>query len=208
MNRKKHFWRNLAILIVVVAAIGGAVYMGLPKGDSSDQESAKEDQSKKVESGIEPEKKSPSQPGKRDTGPQETFQAPDFTLKTLDGKTVTLSENDGKPSVINIWASWCPPCKVEMPYFQKAYDKHQDQVNFLMVNLTANDSIDKAKSYLEKENYTFPVLLDETGEVAMDYQAFAIPQTYVVNEKGEIIHRITGSITQTQLDEIMKDLTS
>src|SRR5690606_25688570 len=129
----------------------------------------------------------------RDQQAAKRFQAPDFTLKTLEGEEVTLSENDGKPSIINLWASWCPPCKVEMPHIQEAYEKYGDQVHFHMVNLTSLDNKKKMKKYVKKEQFTFPILLDETGEVGEKYQAFSIPQTYVVNEKGEVIQKITGA---------------
>ncbi len=110
-----------------------------------------------------------------------------------------LAKNGGKPSFINIWASWCPPCKVEMPHIQEAYEKYGDRVNFLMVNLTETDDLDKMKDYLSTEGYTFPVLLDEKGEVADRYGVISIPVTYAVDDKGVIIHKQMGAMTRGQI---------
>lgn len=191
-------WVNILVVVVILAAIGGAVWMTMDKEDDQDQATSSDQGTKETEeqAGATREKQS-----------EEGFQAPDFTLKTLEGETVTLSKNDGKPSLINLWASWCPPCKVEMPHLQEAYEKYGDQVNFHMVNLTSLDNKDKMVKYIKDEKYTFPVLLDETGKVGEEYMAFSIPQTYIVDENGQVIEKITGAMTKEQLEEIMKDLT-
>lgn len=185
-------WRNLLIGTIIVIAIGGALWTAnAGKGDSSNQT----DSSRTEQTSVQ-----------RDEAPQEEMKAPDFTLKTLDGNTVELSKNSGKPTMINFWASWCPPCKVEMPYIQKAYEKYGDQVNFMMVNLTAMDDKAKMKQFLKEGGYNFPVLLDETGEVSEMYQAFSIPMTYIVDENGIIISRIMGAMSEGQLTEIMEKI--
>ncbi|PTX65074.1 peroxiredoxin [Melghirimyces profundicolus] len=193
----RSIWRNILVAVVIVAAVAGAVWTAADRGDQ-DQTASDSPSSGQVKQGE----------SSRDEQASEGFRAPDFTLKTLDGKTVRLSDNGGKPSIINLWASWCPPCKVEMPHIQEAYEKYGDRVNFYMVNLTSLDNKDKMKKYVEKEGFTFPVLLDETGEVGERYQAFSIPQTYVVSEKGEIIEKIAGAMSKEQLEEMMKKLTS
>lgn len=196
-------WRNILVVVVILAAIGGAVWTAMDKGDSQDQASSDDKKSTKATEDGENKQAGAT----RDQQSEEGFQAPDFTLKTLEGETVTLSKNDGKPSLVNLWASWCPPCKVEMPHLQKAYEKYGDQVNFHMVNLTSLDNKDKMVKYIKDEKYTFPVLLDETGKVGEEYMAFSIPQTYIVDENGQVIEKITGAMTKEQLEEIMKDLT-
>ncbi|MFD1426738.1 thiol-disulfide isomerase/thioredoxin [Kroppenstedtia sanguinis] len=196
-------WRDILIGIVILAAIAGAIWMGLDKDDGT-EEAVEQRQTE----GTKEEPSGETTKAAGEEQPEEGFQAPDFTLNTLDGDKVTLSKNEGKPSLINLWASWCPPCKMEMPYLQKAYEKYGDQVNFRMVNLTSLDNKDKMIDYLKEEKFTFPVLLDETGKVGQKYMAFAIPQTYIVDEKGQVIHKITRTMTEEQLEEIMKELTS
>ncbi|OYD08098.1 TlpA family protein disulfide reductase [Paludifilum halophilum] len=202
------FWRNLLIAVVILGAVAGSIWASGGQ-NASEQKASESDRStpaQESESQTNPQKgaKGPN----RDQRAAEGFQAPDFTLKTLKGDEVTLSEAGGKPTLINLWASWCPPCKVEMPHIQEAYEKYGEQVNFRMVNLTSLDDKEKMKQYVKKEKFTFPILLDESGEVGEKYQAFSIPQTYIVNEKGEVIQKITGAMTEEQLQEIMKELTS
>ncbi|GGA32408.1 thioredoxin [Kroppenstedtia guangzhouensis] len=202
-------WRNILIGIVILAAVAGAVWTAMDKSEGEDKTAT--DSNEQGKAGVTKEEQSGDKRkagGIREERAEEGFQAPDFTLNTLEGKKVTLSKNEGKPSLVNLWASWCPPCKVEMPHLQKAYEKYGDQVNFHMVNLTSLDNKDTMIDYIKDEKFTFPVLLDETGEVGEKYMAFSIPQTYIVDEKGQVIQKITGAMTEEQLEEIMKELTS
>ncbi|WP_169713689.1 TlpA family protein disulfide reductase [Paludifilum halophilum] len=212
MGDKKTFWRNLLVSAVIVAAVAGAVITGLGKENAKEQSTSPDAKtaatSDSEQGGSDREGDESNQPTGGEAKPAEGFEAPDFTLKTLDGKTVTLSDNDGKPSIINVWASWCPPCKKEMPLLQKAYKKYGDQVNFHMVNLTIQDNKEKMESYLEEKEFTFPVLLDETGEIVESYGVVGIPQTYAVDEKGKVIRHIQGEMSEKQLEELMKELTS
>ncbi|PRZ17048.1 thiol-disulfide isomerase/thioredoxin [Laceyella sediminis] len=194
--------RNILIGIVIAIAIGGAFWSAntgqgpsMPQDPSSNKTENKPAQSQSEKGSVQ-----------RDEAPQQEMRAPNFSLKTLDGKTVEVKKNNGKPTLINFWASWCPPCKVEMPHIQKAYEKYGDRVNFLMVNLTAMDDETKMKQYLKEEGYSFPVLLDRTGEVSQMYQAISIPTTYIVDRNGIIIKQIIGAMTEDQLTEIMEQI--
>ncbi|AQS57610.1 hypothetical protein B0W44_15485 [Novibacillus thermophilus] len=186
-------WRNVLFGFIILLLVVGAVVVN----QTGDEETAGQEEQQSTE---------PIQPD-RDVKPQEGFAAPDFELETLAGDTVRLYENNGKPSLINFWASWCPPCKVEMPHLQEAYDQYGDDVNFHMVDLAFNDNFDNMTQYIEENNYTFPVPLDETGDVAMTYQAAAIPTTFIVDAEGIITHRIQGAMTEQQIQAIMDDLT-
>lgn len=183
-------WRNWLIGAVIVIAVGGALWTA-----NSDKGDSPTDSSRTEPASVQ-----------RDESPQENMKAPDFTLKTLDGKAAELGKNNGKPTIINFWASWCPPCKVEMPYIQKAYEKYGDRVNFMMVNLTAMDDKEKMEQFLKEGGYSFPVLLDETGKVGEMYQAFSIPVTYIVDENGFIIKHVMGAMSEGQLTEIMEKI--
>ncbi len=128
------------------------------------------------------------------------YSVPDFTALDYNNNEVTLSEYFGKPIVLNMWASWCPPCKNEMPHFESAYKEHKD-VQFLMLNMTASDSMKDAKDYIESEGYTFPVLFDTTGEAAYKYGASSLPVTFFINSKGELVTYASGSLTADILDK-------
>jgi peroxiredoxin len=197
--------RNMVIGLVIAVAVAGAIWAGGSKEKASQPSSSK--------SAVDTSKKKEEQPvsqGKvsREERPQEGFRAPDFTLKTMDGKEVRLSDNEGKPALINFWASWCPPCKAEMPHIQEAYEQYKREINFHMVNLAVQDNPDEMKKYIQKEKFTFPILLDETGEVAQEYNVTGIPQTVIVNTDGEIVKVVIGAMTKEQLQELLKRVTS
>jgi len=134
--------------------------------------------------------------------------APDFTLKTLDGGEVSLSQFRGRPVLINFWASWCPPCRLEMPDLVRAYEAHKDEGFVLLgINLTFQDSIPDVQAFVEEFNMTFPVLLDETGEVTLDlYQLRGLPMSVFVDRTGLIAHMRIGALTGGQIDEFVADI--
>lgn len=198
--------RNGLILLVILLAVVGAIWMGGNKEETGNKTPAVE---APEESTAQSEELTPSSPQESSDveQPQKGFRAPNFKLKTLDGKTVELAKNGGKPSFINIWASWCPPCKVEMPHIQEAYEKYGERINFLMVNLTQSDDLNQMKEYLSSEGFTFPVLLDEKGEVANRYGVLSIPMTYAVDDQGVIVHKQMGAMSREQIFDLMEQLT-
>ncbi len=137
---------------------------------------------------------------------QEGSAALDFSLETWTGDALQLYNNNGKPTLINFWASWCPPCKKEMPHIQEAYEQYHDDLNFFMINLTFNDNLEAMNRYIEENEFTFPVLLDKTGDVTKEYEVMAIPTTYIVDANNVITHKVTGPMTkgmlQSMLDEV------
>nr|WP_232515534.1 redoxin domain-containing protein [Aeribacillus pallidus] len=124
-------------------------------------------------------------------------RAPDFKLQTLDGQTVALSDFRGKKVIVNMWATWCPPCRAEMPDMQKFYEKYKDEgVEILAVNLTqAEKNKEDVARFLKDYGITFTVVLDEMGEVSEKYQAQAIPTSYLIDSKGFIREKITGPMS-------------
>ena len=129
--------------------------------------------------------------------------APDFTVYDGEGQAVSLSSLVGKPVVVNFWASWCGPCKSEMPDFQKAWEAHGDQVHFMIVNMTdgMQETLEKAKAYVAKEGYSFPVYYDTDLDAAMTYGVNAIPATYFVAADGSLIARASGAISLSTLEK-------
>lgn len=128
-------------------------------------------------------------------------KAYDFMLLDKEGNEISLSSLKGKVVFLNFWASWCGPCKAEMPHIQKVYEEYKDKdVVILAVNLTPSeeDGIEGVNSFLEKNKYTFPVLYDKDGSVAKKYRVRGIPTTYIINKEGIIV-----SVATTTMNEEM-----
>ncbi|MEG1516240.1 MAG: redoxin family protein [Clostridia bacterium] len=140
--------------------------------------------------------------GQSDAAPEdaapEAQKAPDVTVYAADGTPTRLSDFLGKPVVLNFWASWCPPCKGEMPDFQKLYDEVGDDVVFMMVNQTdgQRETQKKAAAFIEKQGYTFPVYFDTDLAASMTYQVYSIPTTVLVDVQGNLV-----AISPGQMDE-------
>ena len=127
--------------------------------------------------------------------------APDFTAYGDDGATVKLSGYIGKPVVLNFWASWCPPCKSEMPHFNSVYEEVKEDVIFLMVNLTDGvlETEENGRQYITENGYTFPVLYDKDQEAAYAYGIRSIPSTVFIDEDGTIAAGVVGAISEETL---------
>ena len=127
--------------------------------------------------------------------------APDFTVYDADGNAVQLSDYFGKPLVLNFWASWCGPCKSEMPAFQQAYEQ-EDGVQFLLVNMTGGrETQADAEALLAQEGYTFPVLFDLDLDAAMTYGVTALPTTYFLDAEGNLVAWAQGAINEQTLQQ-------
>ena len=122
--------------------------------------------------------------------------APDFTVCDKDGNEVHLSDYIGKPVVLNFWASWCGPCKMELPDFQEKYLEHGEEVQFLMINLTdgARETMDGAAAFVSGQGYTFPVFYDTKSSASAAYGTYSIPVTYFIDSEGYAIGRAVGAI--------------
>lgn len=191
MQKKTSF---LVLVLVLAALIGGAyvLYGRLSAGAGADNLSVQ----------TPPPAQTPGETGapQDSAAPEETerpkVEAPDFTAVDADGTEVKLSDYVGKPIVLNFWASWCSPCKSEMPEFNAAWEELEGEVQFLMVNMTdgARETVESAREYVEGEGFTFPVLFDTKSEAAIAYSAYSLPTTYFIDAEGYVTARAVGAI--------------
>ena len=141
--------------------------------------------------------------------PQEGFLAPDFTLERLDGEEIRLSDLRGKVVLLNFWATWCPPCRSEMPAFQEAYaDYEEEGFVILAVNATRQDTPEKVVAFIAEYGLSFPVVLDEKGEVNQLYLVQSLPTSFFIDEEGIIQEVVIGGIAEamvrSRVEEFMK----
>ena len=123
--------------------------------------------------------------------------APNFTLKDLNGRPVSLSDHKGKVVLVNIWATWCPPCVAETPSIDKLYKMLKDE-NFELMAVSIDENGKNAvESFMKKKNLSFPVLLDPDGRVAGLYGTTGVPESFIVRKDGTIDNRIIGAIDWT-----------
>ena len=143
--------------------------------------------------------------------PREGFSAPDFTLDLLDGGQVTLSDLRGKAVLINFWATWCPPCRAEMPAIEAVYRSHKDLgLEVLAVNITNQDDQAAAAAFVEELELTFPVPLDRTGAVSASYNLRGLPSTYFIDRHGVIRSVVvggpmSGALIQSRVEELLQE---
>jgi peroxiredoxin len=125
--------------------------------------------------------------------PRAGFLAPDFTLGALRGGEISLAELRGQSVVLNLWASWCPPCRAEMPALQNAYERYRGRgLEIIALNTTYQDNESAAAEFARELGLEFPILLDRTGLVSNLYHLRALPTTFFIDREGVIQKVIIG----------------
>ncbi len=127
--------------------------------------------------------------------PRSGQRFPDFSLEALDGKKYTFSEFAGRPIIVNFWATWCDPCKAEMPLFEAV---HRQNSELVVLGVNYNEPVNIIRRFVEERELTFPILLDLDGKMAERFQVFGFPTTYFVDRDGILREVYVG-----QLDEVI-----
>lgn len=142
--------------------------------------------------------------------PREGFLAPDFTLETTEGERITLSELRGQAVLVNLWATWCPPCRAEMPAMQKLYDEYKEQ-GFLVlaINMTYQDNLSAVEPFVQENGLNFPILIEDTGKVAEKYELRSLPSSFFIDRSGVIQEVVIGgpmseALLRTRIESILK----
>lgn len=138
--------------------------------------------------------------------PRVGFSAPHFELTGLDGSTYVVAGKREKPLVLNFWASWCGPCRIEAPDLREVYQKYEGEIDLYAVNMTATDSIDKATAFVEAFQLSFPIPLDADGDVSKRYQIFSIPTTFFIDRSGVIRYKINGIADRLTMEKNVEAL--
>lgn len=144
-----------------------------------------------------------------DEGLAKGKQAPNFQLTTLDGKKVTLADYQGKKVILNFWATWCPPCRAEMPHMQTYYEEQAEQENvvILAVNLTTEDKgLAEIEDFVDEFGLEFSIPMDAKGDVGATYQTISIPTSYMIDTKGRIQHKVVGPMDISMMEQFVKKM--
>lgn len=202
MKRKKTL---LIIFLVFVLILGGAAVLYRQLGDrvASDQLAVQEPQQTEEsrweethQTGeVNTDSEQPVDESQESEVPQK-LKAPDFTVYDALGNEVHLIDFMGKPIVLNFWASWCGPCKMEMPEFHEKYLELGGDIQFLMINMTdgSRETVKSASDFIAESGYTFPVFFDTQFDAASTYGAYSLPTTFFIDADGHAIAKATGAI--------------
>lgn len=131
-------------------------------------------------------------------------QAPDFEFLGEQGHALKLSDFAGTPIVLNFWASWCPPCRMEKPHFQRAFEQYGDDVAFIVLNV--DEPMDTVRAYMDEEGFTFPVYFDVLHEGSEAFGVTGVPETVFIDADGFITSRFLGAINFDTIEHALEEI--
>ncbi|GGJ95272.1 thiol:disulfide interchange protein tlpA [Lentibacillus kapialis] len=183
--------KKVILALIAAAMVGWAVYEYVSPFDEAGNKEGDQAGGNMITS---PPKENSEEVVESDKVGLETGQiAPDFELQKLNGEKVSLSDYRGERVILNFWATWCPPCREEIPDFQKLYDNKD--VVILAVNMTDTEQSDEdVNQFVKNYEMTFPVLMDVNGDIASKYQVRAYPTSYMIDSEGHIQFMAMGAM--------------
>lgn len=134
---------------------------------------------------------------------RETGKAIDFEIETFDGETIKLSDFEGKVVVLNFWASWCPPCRWEMPFFERMSQEYEDQ-DVVFLGVAISDTLENVRAFAEGVGVTYHNGLDETGEIARNYSVVSLPTTFFIGKDGNVERRLSSAANEGVLKVFLR----
>lgn len=202
----KKYWKVLAGCFALVVLIGGStlLYRQLSSQYRAENlEIAEEPNVDNENTLAETEEGTGAKEAEKENSEENASAAPDFTVENAEGEKVTLASFEGKPVILNFWASWCSPCKTEMPDFQAAYDTYGEDIQFMMVNMTdgARETRQSGEDFIKEQGFTFPVFYDVDLEAAYAYYVTSIPTTYFIDAEGNIVAAGRGMLDSEALEK-------
>lgn len=197
--KNKASWIIVAASLVVLIASANGLYQKYSDEVEMDRLLVEDGSNAEISEDIIDEE----QVSEESSSQEQEVMAPDFTVYDTEGNAVKLSEYIGKPVVLNFWASWCGPCKMEMPDFDEKYKELGNDIHFLMVNMTdgSQETLETAKTFVEKSGYSFSVYFDTDMDAAMTYGVTSIPSTYFIDAEGHAIAMAQGMIDASTLQQ-------
>lgn len=181
--------KNIIATGVLLVLVGIVVFNFFDNQKEEETEKASEINTSSEGGAIAPVESAGLEPGEA---------APDFSIQTLNGEPIQLSDFKGKKVILNFWATWCPPCKKEMPEMQTIQEEYGDEVEILAVNMTDSEAngISDVQKFQEEFKYTYMMPLDEDGELSTAYKVYNVPTTYFIGSNGKIaLPRKSGPMT-------------
>jgi len=179
-QNRSSFGRSIIIGVVGIAALAGIAYVATLPAAPKVSESA--------------------DLASLEIAPTQGALAPDFSLLNLEGERITLSELRGQPVMINLWATWCAPCRIEMPHIQDRFERYAGE-GFLVLAVDFDEPANVVAEFRDELNLTFDLLLDPGAEIQELYRNRNYPSTFFVDENGVIQVQHIGVMTEGQLDE-------
>lgn len=210
---KKTIMLLVVFIVVMAAAVVGYQILTSDysaetadhKGETTDRKETEED-NQETEDQDTVDQDTDDQDTEKDDS-EESIQVPvagtalaaDFTVQDWEGGQVSLSDYYGKPIVVNFWATWCGPCKSELPAFDNAFAEYQDEITFLMVNMTDgySETVAGTKQFIGENGYSFPVCFDTSYEAYQAYGVTAIPMTLFIDANGNLITSQLGAMSES-----------
>ena len=166
---------------VGVILIGLAALFMLPKDDAAAGSSSAQEEYSSIPMPVE-------------------YDAPELTLTTLVGKEESLADYEGQVVLVNLWATWCPPCKAELPVLEQYYKDHVDD-GFAIIGIDFGEPEATVSSFVETANLTYPIWVDEGQEAGMAFNSYSLPASFVIDRDGTVVLAWTGAISQAMLEK-------